>query len=193
MPTIFSHAVAAVAIGKTYTREAMPPKFWVWSVLCAVLPDADVIGFAFGVRYGDMLGHRGLTHSVAFALCLSFAVVKLAFREVETSTRHWLALIAYFFVVTASHGVLDALTDGGLGVAFFAPFSARRYFFPWRPIEVSPIGLGFFSERGIEVFASELMWVWLPSLALVVAVWVVRKLVKWRAGEQKTAEENSRR
>ncbi|MDT7602681.1 MAG: inner membrane protein, partial [Acidobacteriota bacterium] len=114
MPTIFSHAIAAVAIGKTYTREAMPPKFWVSSVLCAVLPDADVIGFAFGVRYNDMMGHRGLSHSLTFALCLSFAVVKLAFREVETSTRHWLALIAYFFVVTASHGVLDALTDGGL-------------------------------------------------------------------------------
>jgi inner membrane protein len=91
------------------------------------------------------------------------------------------SLVAYFFLITASHGVLDALTDGGLGVAFFAPFTARRYFFPWRPIEVSPIGLGLFSERGAEVFASEFVWVWLPSLALVSAVWCVRKLIKLRA------------
>jgi inner membrane protein len=181
MPSIFSHAVAAVAIGKTYASETTTPRFWLLTALCAMLPDIDVLGFAFGVRYGDVLGHRGLTHSVAFALCVGFAVVKLWFREAEASTRRWLGLAAYFFVVTASHGVLDALTDGGLGVAFFAPFDARRYFFPWRPIEVSPIGLGFFSGRGLEVFASEFVWVWLPSLALVAAVWVVRKLIKSRA------------
>jgi inner membrane protein len=181
MPTIFSHAVAAVAIGKTYASERMPPRFWLLTAVCAVLPDADVVGFAFGVDYGDVLGHRGLTHSLAFALCVGFAVVKLAFREAETSTRRWLGLVAYFFVVTASHGALDALTNGGLGVAFFAPFEARRYFFPWRPIEVSPIGLGFFMGHGLEVFGSEVAWVWLPSLALVAAVWGGRKLLESRA------------
>jgi hypothetical protein len=41
----------------------------------------------------------------------------------------------YFFVVTASHGALDAMTDGGLGIAFFAPFDNTRYFFPFRPIK----------------------------------------------------------
>ena len=79
--------------------------------------------------------------------------------------------------------MLDALTDGGLGVAFFAPFSARRYFLPWRPVAVSPIGMGFFSERGLEVLGSEVVWVWLPSVALVAAVWCVRKLIKLRAPE----------
>jgi inner membrane protein len=180
VPTIFSHAIAALAIGKTYPRETMPPRFWVLTALCAILPDADVLGFAFGVRYGDMLGHRGLTHSLPFALCVSFAVVKLWFREAEASTRRWLGLIAYFFVVTASHGVLDALTDGGLGVAFFAPFEARRYFFPWRPIVVSPIGLEFFGTGGLDALGSEVLCVWLPSLALVAAVWSVRKLIKLR-------------
>ncbi len=48
----------------------------------------------------------------------------------------------FLFVATISHGILDALTDGGLGVAFFAPFVNTRYFFPWTPIKVSPIGAG---------------------------------------------------
>jgi inner membrane protein len=181
MPSIFSHAIAAGAFGKAYARDSMPFKFWVWSALCAMLPDVDVIGFTFGISYGSVRGHRGLTHSLAFACVIAFAVAAFAFREVERFTRRWWSLVFYFFVVTASHGALDALTDGGLGVAFFAPFSARRYFFPWRPIEVSPIGMGFFSERGIEVFESELVWVWLPSLALIAAVWGVRKLIKLRA------------
>lgn len=181
MPTIFTHAVAATALGKSWAHDSMPLRFWLLSALCAMLPDADVLGFAFGVDYGDMLGHRGLTHSLPFALCVGFAVARLAFRESETSTRRWLGLVAYFFVVTASHGALDAMTDGGLGVAFFAPFDARRYFFPWRPIMVSPIGLGFFTGRGLEVVGSEIRWVWLPSFALVALAWGVRKLIKSRA------------
>jgi inner membrane protein len=181
MPTVFTHAIAATALGRSWARGSMTPRFWLLSALCAMLPDADVLGFAFGVGYGDVLGHRGLTHSLAFALCVGFAVVKLAFSGVETSTRRRLGLVAYFFAVTASHGALDALTDGGLGVAFFAPFDATRYFFPWRPIEVSPIGLGFFTGRGLEVIASEVVWVWLPSLALVAAVWGGRKLIESRA------------
>jgi inner membrane protein len=180
MPTIFTHAIAAAALGSSWARGPMPPRFWLLSALCAMLPDADVLGFAFGVGYGDVLGHRGLTHSLAFALCVGFAVVKLAFGGAETSTRR-LALVAYFFTVTASHGALDALTDGGLGVAFFAPFDASRYFFPWRPIKVSPIGLSFFTGRGLEVLGSEVLWVWLPSLALVALAWGVRKLIKSRA------------
>jgi len=55
----------------------------------------------------------------------------------------------YFFLATASHGLLDAMTDGGLGVAFFVPFDKHRYFLPWTPIRVSPIGVGrFFTDRG---------------------------------------------
>src|SRR5215831_7502105 len=52
------------------------------------------------------------------------------------------ALFAYLFLATASHGVLDAMTNGGLGVAFFSPFDTTRYFLPWRPIRVSPSRFG---------------------------------------------------
>jgi len=82
----------------------------------------------------------------------------------------------YFFLATASHGLLDALTDGGLGVAFFAPFDNHRYFLPWRPIHVSPIGAGrFFTHRGLEVLQSELLWIWLPAALLALSVWLMRR------------------
>jgi len=55
---------------------------------------------------------------------------------------------------------LDAMTDGGLGVAFFAPFDNHRYFLPWTPIRVSPTGVGrFFTDRGLVVLQSELLWI----------------------------------
>jgi inner membrane protein len=68
------------------------------------------------------------------------------------------------------------MTDGGLGVAFFSPFDNHRYFLPWTPIRVSPIGLGrFFSPRGLEVLQSELLWIWLPAAVLAIAAWVVQR------------------
>jgi inner membrane protein len=165
MPTIFSHAIFASALGKAHTAEPMPMRYWVLTAACAMLPDADAIAFAFGVRYDSMLGHRGLTHSIAFALLVGFLVGMFAFGRRLTGPGK-LQLVVYFTLVTLSHPLLDALTNGGRGVALFAPFSSERYFFPFQPIEVSPIGMGFFSARGLEVLASEVIWVWLPALLI---------------------------
>ncbi len=161
MPTIFSHAIAASAIGVAARQQGR--RFWFWTVVCSMLPDADVIGFAFGVRYGDLAGHRGLSHSLLVAAITGIVVGRMLGGRVATC--------AYFAGVTASHGILDAFTNGGLGIAFFSPFDTERYFFPWRPIQVSPIGAGFFSLRGMRVLVSEAQWIWLPSAILAAAVW----------------------
>ncbi|NII73881.1 hypothetical protein FHW84_002454 [Dyella sp. SG562] len=55
------------------------------------------------------------------------------------------------------------------------PFASERFFFPWRPIAVSPIGARFFSARGLSVLASELRWVWLPCGLAALAMWLVRR------------------
>ena len=78
-------------------------------------------------------------------------------------------VFVFLFVAIASHGALDACTNGGLGVAFLWPWSGERFFAPeaLRVIEVSPIGLGrFLSARGVVVLESELRWIWLPALAV---------------------------
>jgi inner membrane protein len=175
MPTILAHAVSGLAIGSLY-RSQRPRGFWAWTAVCAMLPDADVIGFALRIPYGHMLGHRGLSHSIAFAAVVGGLA---AWRWGRGGSRP--ALFLHFFVVTASHGVLDALTNGGLGVAFFAPFDATRYFFPWTPLQVSPIGAGFFTARdgtgafyGIRVLASEFWYVWIPSAVVILAGWALR-------------------
>ena len=145
-------------------RNRVPRHFALVGAFAAVVPDFDVIGFRFGVNYADPLGHRGLTHSLIFAIALGAAIVALSHARAG-QTR--LAVWAYLALATASHGIFDAFTDGGLGVALFAPFTHERFFFPWRPIEVSPIGLSrFFSARGADVFMSELVWVGIPALAV---------------------------
>lgn len=179
MASVFSHAAVALAIGRLSTNRSMPPRFWWLSIVCSILPDIDVLSFAFGIDYGDLFGHRGLTHSLSFALMLGFVVVRLWFKDVPTGTKMWWMLIAQFFLVTASHGMLDAMTDGGLGVAFFAPFDQSRYFFPWRPVRVSPIGIApFFSGYGLDVLISEVVWIWIPvGLSLLTAQILRRKVL----------------
>jgi inner membrane protein len=142
-------------------------------VVCSVLPDLDVVGFRFGVPYGHLLGHRGLSHSIAFAVFLSACLAWLLPSEAQASR---LMLFGFLFLSTLSHGLLDALTSGGLGVAFFAPFENSRYFFPWRPIRVSPISVSaFLSATGVRVLRSEVQWIWLPAIMVVVLLTWLRR------------------
>ena len=176
MPSSFSHAVASVALGRSYTTQKLPARFWVFSIACSLAPDIDVECTRFGIDYGALLGHRGLTHSLFFAALLSALIVLLAFRTpIPGISRR--GLLVYFFVVTVSHGVLDAMVNGTLGVAFFAPFDSTRYFLPWRPIRSSPIGLDFFGSTGATVILNELVWVWIPSLTIIFAPWIRRVLL----------------
>jgi inner membrane protein len=137
MASIFSHAVAALGIGACFYRPVVPKRVWVIGAVCSVVPDLDVIGFRFGVRYGDFWGHRGFTHSLLFAALLATLAVLLAFRQGVPGLSRF-ALWAYFFLASASHGLLDAMTDGGLGVAFFSPFDNTRYFLPWNRFASHP-------------------------------------------------------
>src|SRR5205085_8492740 len=179
MASAFTHGFVALALGSIWPAHPKPWRFWALAVGSSILPDCDVIGFALGIQYGDLLGHRGFTHSLLFALLWSVAVMSFEFRELPKLSKPWSNLLAFFVVVTASHGVLDALTNGGLGVAFFAPFSRARYFFPWRPVVVSPIGVApFFSRWGLAVIESEFVWLWLPACALMLCSWGYRRLVR---------------
>ena len=161
-----SHAVVGVALGTLTSFPTRRRAFWLASVVLPMLPDLDVFGRAFGIPFYSPWGHRGVSHSFAAAAVVGIVAALV----LQRSLRAPLAPLAvYFAVITASHGVLDALTNGGPGVAFFAPFDSTRYFFPWRPIPVSPLASHFFSAWGRRVFTAELALIWLPA-ALVMAV-----------------------
>lgn len=99
MPSLPTHAVAALGIGACFYRPEIPKAIWVIGTMCSVIPDLDAIGFRFGIRYGDFWGHRGFAHSLVFASLLALVIVALGFR----------------------HGV-----TGGLGVAQFSPCDDHR-------------------------------------------------------------------
>ena len=170
MATIISHPAVPLAVGIALGRGVIPARLLGFGLLCSILPDLDVLAFKLGIPYEAMLGHRGFSHSIVFALlaAVAFRIGSKVGRE-----RPWTTFLFLSFA-TISHGLLDALTNGGLGVGFFAPFSGRRYFFPADWIEVSPIGASFFSARGMVVLKSELLTVWLPCALVAVLGFALR-------------------
>jgi inner membrane protein len=162
--TIISHALIPLTLGAILPRQVAPWRLIAAGMLCAMLPDADVIGFKLGIAYTSALGHRGFTHSILFAAVLALGLSLAPWRW-QARRLH---VFLFLFVATASHGVLDAMTTGGEGVEFFWPFDEQRYFLPWQFIRVSPIGLGnFINGRGLEVIYSELQTIWLPCGLLI--------------------------
>ena len=181
MASGFGHIAVAYAIGKTLNPAWASTRFWVLTVLCCLLPDVDVLGLLMGIPYEHVLGHRGLTHSITFAILVGIVIPKLAVPTLSCRSGRYGVFVIYFGLVTMSHGLLDAFTDGGLGIAFFAPFDSTRYFFPWRPITVSPIGFSeFFSSWGMGVLLSELIWIGIP-----VSLWL---MVQWMRKRRGTVE-----
>jgi inner membrane protein len=175
MASLIGHAFISIALGKSFSRHKRTWKIILIAILCAIIPDIDVIGFQFGISYGSFWGHRGFSHSFVFALLFSLLVTGIFYKKLFLSKKG-IILILFFFICGASHSILDALTNGGHGVAFFSPFNNDRYFFPFTPIKVSPIGvMRFFSERGVKVIRNEIIWIGLPGFIYMIIAFLIRK------------------
>jgi inner membrane protein len=162
MASAFGHAIASVGITVWNHRLIRLPRFWFLMILSAVIPDADAIGYKLGIPYGSPFGHRGFTHSILFATVWSGLAAFCCFR-----TRFKSAWV-FIFAATLSHDLIDACTNGGLGVGFFIPWDNTRYFFPIHPIQVSPLSVArFFTQRGLSILRSEALWISIPVLGSI--------------------------
>lgn len=169
MASPLTHAVVAATLAAVHGVKPLAPAPWWIGIACAIAPDLDAFGYWLGVPYGSFWGHRGFTHSIAFAALIGWMCARLIGRSPAVNqVRLW----SFYFMATLSHGLLDALTDGGLGVAFFSPVDQRRYFFPLRPIRVSSMSLpDLLGPHGIDVLRSEIQWVWVPCGLTAAVVW----------------------
>ncbi|MBB3060866.1 metal-dependent hydrolase [Microbulbifer rhizosphaerae] len=163
MASAFSHVVIPAVIYAAFKSGSINIRLLVVAAALSVLPDLDVVAFKFGIPYESQWGHRGFTHSLVFSAAISLLVV-FFHRKIRSKP---LTVFAVCFAASVSHAILDAMTNGGLGVALYWPFSSERIFLPYRPIQVSPIGVGaFFTEKGLRVISSELFWVLIPGLVV---------------------------
>jgi inner membrane protein len=176
MASFFTHPAYPVALALS-KRVPISKRLLILCIILTCLPDADVIAFKFGISYGSQWGHRGFTHSLAMAGFVGWLCSKYSSRlRASKKLVFWLTSTSW-----ASHIVMDALTNGGLGVAVFWPLSSERHFLPWQVVEVSPIGVrNFLSLRGLVVVWSEILWLWMPCL-------LMSYLVRFRERQRKNS------
>lgn len=163
MATCFSHPAVPLALACWFPTLRRPCLLVAASLLSAA-PDLDAFGYFAGVPYEAWCGHRGCTHSLVGAVLVAAPLTPWLARRSGASRS---AVFLFLAFAAASHGLVDMATDGGLGIAILWPFSDERWFWPVRPIAVAPLGIrAFFSSWGLEVLASEFVWMWLPAIVV---------------------------
>src|SRR5437016_894184 len=70
MPSLVSHAAVPLALGLGLGERRISRPLLVAGTVASMLPDADVLLFRFGATYDSVWSHRGVTHSLGFALVL---------------------------------------------------------------------------------------------------------------------------
>jgi inner membrane protein len=171
MATLYTHAAVGLGLSKLLTDRPLPWSFWALAAVLPVMPDLDVFS---NCADGTFCGHRGFTHSLAFAAVLAVTAALATFRWFNL--RFW-PLAGVFFAITASHAVLDSLTNGGAGVAVFWPISSER-FGPYGPIHVADLGFGLPNPWTSRSIRTELVYVWLPMGLLLALVEGCRRWAK---------------
>lgn len=167
MATIYTHAVVGLGLARLGTARPMPWAYWGLAAFLPIIPDFDALSNA---AYGDPLGHRGITHSLAFALVLGVLAAGVTFRYFRTK---WWLLSGLFFAIIASHGLLDALTKGGRKVPLFWPLAGQ--YGNWGPIPVSDLSCDLSDLWYSRALHAEWLWVWLPTGLLVGLVTALRR------------------
>lgn len=167
MPTIITHAITAIPISLAFKNQISARRIIILSIIFSIVPDLDGIGFQLGIKYNSLFGHRGFSHSIFFLVITAIIFIFLTSSKIKMKRKSFLLLFTNFFSIGCLHILLDMMTNGGLGIALFSPFSNQRFFFSWRPIEVSSILPKYFFElNGLQVIKFELLYLILPSILL---------------------------
>ena len=132
--------------------------------LMAMLPDADVFLTPLGSHDSIVSGHRGASHSLLMAASIAIAGGLLARRYGWSGIRTMLAVM----LAIGSHGLLDALGEGGRAIPLFWPLSEHRFRAPWQFLPDAPRGLKFISWHGLVDAVLEFVY-FLP--VIILALW----------------------
>jgi len=111
-----------ICFGKQLGKRAM-----VLGAISQTIPDFDVLSSLWLDTPGNLLTHRGLTHSFLFAALISPVLAAIASwfsKKVDVKFWQWLL---FFLGQIVIHLLLDSLNAYGIG--WLEPFSSRRFSF----------------------------------------------------------------
>ena len=192
MASAVCHFVVGATIALPFTavpsvgKVVRPVGLMVCAGLLSAAPDLDTVFFGI-IPYAHFFGHRGFFHSPFFALlaAMALSLIMLALsRSCTLLASAWVA--AAFFLAMASHGILDAMTDAGLGIMLLYPFSEGRVFLPWRPLHTPPVRISSVSMRQVQMMVRSELPIVLVCAAVAGAVRFALSLHRKRKRAEKS-------
>jgi len=180
----FGHVVVALASARLRSEEGLRPRAWrqvAAYVALAMLPDADVLPSLFVTLKGPLSSHRGLTHTPLFAVLVGAVVGLLCHLCSRRAPARALRAGLIATLLVGSHGLLDAMAQGGRGILFLWPLSLARFHCIWRPIPDIPAGLALLTRDGLRQLGLELL------LFFPAAAYALRRRVLWRSAPRPDA------
>lgn len=167
MPTILTHA--ALPLIAAWGLRA-PRRLALAAAIVALAPDLDVAGRAFAIPHQALLGHRGISHSLLFALLLAL----LAWTAIARERPRW--SLAFLFAAAASHGLADMYTRGSKGIMLWWPLGEARYEWQFQPVEASGIFARSITGGSLPaILLAELLWLVLPAFLLAALYRLARR------------------
>lgn len=122
-----THLVLGAAIGELVLGKQLGKRAMLWGAFADTIPDLDVFFVKLFDHPESLYVHRGITHSLLFALLIPPVLGKLFSKfnfKRQASAKDWTIL---FYLGIFTHILIDAFTAYGTG--WFEPFSHYRVAF----------------------------------------------------------------
>ena len=122
-----THIAIGACIGEAFFEKGFGKKVIIWGILAQSIPDIDFIaGFWFNTP-DTLFAHRGITHSILFAVFIIPLFALLADKVHRPHNIPFKTWILFFGTEVFAHLFLDGFNNYGVG--WFEPFSHKRFSF----------------------------------------------------------------
>lgn len=120
-----THITLGACTAELFLSKRLGKRALFWGVIAQSLPDIDVVAALFVSPEKAILFHRGITHSIFFALLAGLALALLAKRLHRKMPVPLTSLVAFFFFELVLHDLIDTCNSYGTGL--LEPFFHERF------------------------------------------------------------------
>ena len=147
-----THIALGACIGEALEGKRLGKKSLWLGAIAQSLPDADFAASFWSTPAGNLLAHRGFTHSILFLLLIAPLLALAARRYLHKPSLPFRSWLLFFGVQVAVHLLIDGFNVYGIG--WFEPFDHARITFNW-------------------IFVADPLYSIWPALAAL-ALWILR-------------------
>jgi inner membrane protein len=120
-----THITLGACVGEIILGKQLVKRALVWGIIAQNLPDIDSAASLFTSADKAFLIHRGITHSIFFAIVIGMCLAFIAKKNHYKIYIPFATLAFFFCFQLALHDLLDACNSYGTGL--LEPFSHHRF------------------------------------------------------------------